>query len=96
VIETANPNWLKHKYSLTPEDFKKLLRAQNNCCRICKDDIRGRSKGGYLKANIDHDHVTKVVRGLLCARCNMGLGHFKDEIRLLAAAIVYLQDANAS
>jgi len=40
---------------------------------------------------VDHDHTTKVVRGVLCKNCNFGLGHFFDSIPNLEAAIKYLQ-----
>lgn len=43
---------------------------------------------------IDHCHETKDVRGLLCRRCNHGLGFFKDKIDLMNNAIKYLEDGN--
>lgn len=41
---------------------------------------------------VDHCHSSGLFRGLLCGRCNSGLGFFRDRTRLLAAAIVYLED----
>ena len=40
---------------------------------------------------VDHDHVTKRIRGSLCHRCNMGLGHFRDNPELLELAAMYLR-----
>lgn len=72
---------LRYNYNLTPEEFNKLAEAQGEKCAICK-------KSKPLK--VDHDHKTKRVRGLLCDRCNHGLGHFFDDPQLLQAAIYYL------
>lgn len=63
-----------------------MLRHQNNVCAICG----GRNSDRDLA--VDHNHITGEVRGLLCTRCNMGLGYFMDNPRLLASALVYLED----
>lgn len=64
------------------------MLEQKGRCKICAEKM--------VKVNIDHDHETGRVRGLLCMPCNMGLGLFKDNIRRLAAAIVYLEDNGKS
>lgn len=88
---TPNEQHRQRLYGLTPFQYRKLLRNQNGVCAICKEiNDDGRSLA------VDHDHYTGKVRGLLCTRCNLGLGFFKDEIRLLAEAIVYLEDAGYS
>jgi hypothetical protein len=40
----------------------------------------------------DHDHKTGKFRGYLCTNCNLGLGNFKDDVRILRSAIDYLSE----
>lgn len=77
---------LKFKYGLTIESFDKLLKKQNNKCRICSEVFTQQ-----LKPCVDHNHITGKVRGLLCNQCNKGLGNFKDSPELLIQASKYLQ-----
>jgi len=44
------------------------------------------------KLFVDHDHKTKIVRGLLCRKCNIGLDYFKDNIISLQRVIKYLEN----
>lgn len=74
------------KYGLSDADFRKMMRAQKGVCKIC-----GR-KAGKKPLHVDHDHQTKKVRGLLCHKCNLGLGLFSDSLRVLKEAVTYLED----
>ena len=44
----------------------------------------------------DHDHVNGLNRGKLCARCNNGLGSFKDDPERLRAAKEYIHKWRAA
>lgn len=66
----------------TPELYDKLLEKQQGLCAICGEHM-GRTHS-------DHDHVTGKPRGLLCHKCNMGLGLFRDSSMILRAAAEYL------
>ena len=59
-------------------------------CQICKVDLTKFKRGDTVQC-IDHDHKTGRIRGVLCGRCNKGLGHFKDSLEILREAIKYLE-----
>ena len=61
-------------------------------CDICKQPERDKRNGVVRLLNKDHDHKTGEWRGLLCTRCNNGIGMFRDNVELLKRAIEYLQD----
>ena len=79
---------LKKKYNLSVSEYNEMLNSQDNKCAICKSD---KAFGHSIHFHVDHDHLTNEVRGLLCAKCNSGLGHFKDNETALQNAIYYLQ-----
>ena len=72
---------LKRKYGLTLEAFDALLASQGGGCAIC-----GRPDAD----NVDHDHKTGRVRGILCFNCNVAIGHVAEDEDRLAAATAYL------
>jgi hypothetical protein len=76
------------RYNITSGGFDALLLKQHGCCAVCLTDEPG---GKCKQWQIDHDHTTGIVRGLLCVRCNVGLGHFSDDVAMLKAAIAYLK-----
>lgn len=83
----ANHARLAANYGLTPEQYQAMWDEQAGDCAIC-----GESMEGETRCHIDHNHTTGLARGLLCARCNPGLGHFRDDPDLLLAAAAYLLD----
>jgi hypothetical protein len=78
---------LRTKYGITLADYEAMRIAQNGCCAICKTE----APGGPGDWHLDHCHASKVIRGLLCSTCNVGLGMFKDNPLLLAAAANYIE-----
>jgi Recombination endonuclease VII len=84
------------RYGISLEDYELLLKLQNYCCGICKKNnkkIDHRSKK-IQRYHVDHCHKTNKVRGLLCAKCNQGIGFFDDDILILESCIKYLQNSN--
>jgi hypothetical protein len=75
-------------YGITLETYNKMLAEQNYTCALCPGTY-GRKEGEGLQ--VDHDHVTGKIRGLLCGLCNKGLGMFKDDPDLLERAANYVR-----
>ena len=68
-------------------EYAKLLVEQNNSCAICGVSATELKR----ELNVDHNHETNNIRGLLCHHCNIGLGNFRDSTTLLSVAIEYLE-----
>ena len=79
----------KHKYGLSKEEYFLLFEKQNNTCAIC--GIEFDENINKQKACVDHSHENGDVRGLLCDKCNRGIGAFDDNIEKLENAIIYLK-----
>lgn len=77
---------LVKKYGVTFQDYQRMLTQQGGCCAICR---RPEPKGRMF--DVDHNHSTGVVRGLLCTSCNRVLGHAGDSPERLRAAADYLE-----
>jgi len=65
------------KYGLAPGEFEKMWKKQKGRCACCGKRAK--------RLIVDHDHQTNEVRGLLCYRCNMGLGHYERDRDLYEA-----------
>ena len=79
---------IKTKYGIGVDEYRKLLSEQDNCCCICGVDFSA------AKPVVDHCHESGSIRGILCARCNVGIGMFRESIDSLSNAIIYLSRYN--
>jgi|ERR1700677_371168 hypothetical protein len=79
---------LRSKYGIDHAQYLMILARQGGCCAIC-GTVDPRSFKDWF--HVDHDHATKEVRGLLCGKCNTGLGKFNESPALLAKASAYLR-----
>jgi hypothetical protein len=80
---------LKKLYGIDADEYNKLFKEQNFCCAICGDNL---AKVDKKHRFLDHDHISGKVRGILCRRCNLGIGFFKDDTNVLGLAIKYLEE----
>jgi hypothetical protein len=74
------------KYGLSPEQYSKLLEAQNGVCAICQ-----RPPATGEKLAVDHHHATGKIRGLLHRTCNNAIGLLKDKAEWCLRAVDYLK-----
>jgi Recombination endonuclease VII len=76
---------LRNKFGLTPKEYEHILKRQDGVCALCE-----RQPTPGISLHVDHDHGTGEVRGLLCMRCNNGLGLFGEDPSLLRRAARYV------
>ncbi len=74
---------LKTRYNLTLDDYQRIYDEQAGRCKIC---------GDTAPLVVDHKHdQSRRIRSLLCVRCNSGIGFFRENIKIMMAAIAYLE-----
>jgi len=86
ACEATDPNKHSGRYlqtlGLDVVQIRQFKDQQNNKCAICNSTTN---------LVIDHCHTTGQLRGLLCDKCNRGLGYFNDSVELFNRVIQYLQ-----
>lgn len=75
---------LRKDYGIGVEYYQEMVVKQNYVCAICF------TSNPKKRLSVDHCHTSGLIRGLLCQKCNVGLGYFKDNINLLNNAAKYL------
>ena len=78
---------IKCKYGLTLTEYIEKLADQNFECAICGTLLA--TEG--INTHLDHCHETGKIREFLCGYCNRALGHFKDDIKRVESAVLYLE-----
>ena len=91
--------FLQRRYKITLVEYNSLLDSQGGVCAICLQEetrITRPKASKYISKRsprlvVDHDHLTGVVRGLLCAKCNIALGHLQDSLENIHRAAIYIE-----
>lgn len=86
-IPAINQN-LKRYYGIGIEDYNRMFAEQKGLCKICDLPQVDFSR----RFDVDHDHETGRIRGLLCVRCNRGIGLLRDNVEILKRAIKHIQE----
>lgn len=79
---------IKKLYNITYDEYSNMLKMQNGVCAICeqKESIN-------KNLSVDHCHETGKIRGLLCLKCNQGIGLLKHNVKWLRKAALYCEAA---
>lgn len=77
---------LQRNFGIGLQQFNAMLKAQEGLCAICTE---------APATDVDHNHLTGQVRAVLCAPCNRGLGHFREQERIFKNALAYLAQYGA-
>ena len=92
-IKIRSKKWsLKTKYGLSITEFDNLLLSQDNRCAICKEPLDLQNP---KNVNIDHNHLTGKVRGILCLKCNVAIGLLRDNPEYVYNAYKYLKERDS-
>lgn len=75
---------LAKRHAITADEYVRRIALP---CEICGAKL-GR---GHGRMHLDHDHQTDAIRGTLCHRCNVGLGHYLDDPARIDRAAAYLR-----
>lgn len=72
------------RYRLTVAQYDEMLRRQRGACALCLRPPATRP------LEVDHDHASGRVRGLLCFHCNKHLLRPRNTAAVMRRAIRYL------
>lgn len=86
VRKSSADGHYRRKYGITAEQKLNLISEQHGKCAICKTEL-----SDNIHICVDHDHVTGLIRGILCRKCNTGIGQFSDDIEIIENALEYLR-----
>jgi len=89
--ERASEYHRRRKFGLSPVQHRQMVTAQQGRCALCGGEEPGFRNGKRKSLAVDHDHVTGVIRSLLCSKCNTALGLLNHDIALISKAIAYLK-----
>lgn len=82
-------NFLRNNHGITPGDFDAMMKQQGGVCAICSRPPSGKTRRTSV-LQVDHDHDTGKIRGLLCDTCNTALGRLGDNAEGIRRVLEYL------
>lgn len=82
---------IARRLKLDVNEYEEMFDKQSHKCAICGcEETKLARNGNPKRLSLDHNHETGKIRELLCNECNLGIGHAKENIEIIYAAIAYL------
>lgn len=82
---------IKSQFGMSPEEWQDIFSRQNGKCAICLLPETSKLRGEVKTLSVDHHHASGKNRGLLCSRCNTGIGKLRDNPEILRSAADYIE-----
>lgn len=83
---------LQKTYGLTLSRYNEVLKKQDGKCAICGVDQSKTNR----RFGVDHDQVSGRIRGIICGRCNRGMGYLQDNAEICESAARYIREHGRS
>jgi hypothetical protein len=81
---------IKERFGITRAEWEAIFHAQGGRCAICATI----DPGSHWCT--DHCHQDGKIRGILCHKCNLGIGHLNDDPTIIRNALAYLEGATGT
>jgi hypothetical protein len=81
---------LKQAYGVGIDYFNTKLTEQGGVCAGCKRNVKTIWRGKEVSMALDHNHITKTPRGVLCIKCNRALGLLEENEKTFLNLIDYI------
>lgn len=80
-----------YTHGITGEQYQSMFESQSGLCAICGRPETLIRNGRVQSLSVDHNHDTGIIRDLLCAGCNVMIGHAMEDPEILRRAALYLE-----
>lgn len=87
---------LAYNYGMKMTEYDSMVEACGGVCQSCGSPPAEEGSFSQCNLNVDHDHATGRVRGLLCSGCNLALGLLGEDVDRLKGLISYLNEQGVS
>jgi hypothetical protein len=77
---------MESRFGISIAEYNSILESQKGKCAIC-----GGHQVRKSRYDIDHNHKTGKIRGLLCSNCNRAIGLLRDNVDTILKAARYLE-----
>ena len=85
TLSKRERDWVRRGIQCTDNQYDRLRQHQNFRCNIC-----GEHESDTGSLHIDHCHVSGRIRGLLCGKCNRGVGLLGDDVESVERALNHI------